>query len=220
MGYSHDYKRTTWGRAVTLINNARTRSQKRNVVLEIGPEWVEKQLLIGHCQITKIPFSLEPPPEGTTRRWNAPSLDRIDKSLPYSETNTRVVLWAVNCALSEYGTETMLPILKAMIKGIEDAKPQSASPVSTGHYSKSEEHTKHGTVLATGSGEDDYYPHHHCGTVHREDLDHCTKESSGDSMAHRNKKVEPLEGFTRIENNGDAEPEIIRLDFGRRYLSD
>jgi len=220
VAYSDDYKRTTRGRAVSLIGNAKRRSLERNVPLEISTDWVELQLIKGKCQITGIPFNLEPTPKHLTRRWDAPSLDRINKNLTYNETNTRVVLWAVNCALAEYGTETMLPILKAMITGIENAQTITAPPVPTGHYPKSEEHTKHGTVLATGSWEDDDNPHHHCGTVHWEDVNHRAQESSGDSVAHRNKKVEPSPALTGSQNNGDADPEISRVEITGGRLFD
>lgn len=220
MAYSNDYKRTIRGRAMTLISNARKRSKLRDVPLELSSEWVEDKLAIGTCQITGIPFNLEPTPEHVTRRWDAPSLDRINKHLPYNEENTRVVLWAVNCALSEYGTEIMLPILKAMVKGIEDAGPQPTTSVPTGYYPKSKVSPQLGFVFTTGTGEDDDNPNHHSGANAGKDVDHSTQESSGDSVAHRNRKVEPSRAFTRIEDNGDSEPEIVRLEFGRRYLFD
>ena len=72
--------------------------------MELTIEWVDEQLKKGACQITGIPFNLEATTEHHTRRWDAPSLDRIDKTKPYNETNTRLVLWAVICALSDYGT--------------------------------------------------------------------------------------------------------------------
>ena len=218
MAYIDDYKRTTRGRALTLLSNARKRSKERNVPLKLSVEWVEEKLIIGTCQITCIPFNLEPTPDHVTRRWDAPSLDRIDKHLPYNKTNTRVVLWAVNCALSEYGTEIMLPILKAMINGIENAEKKSTTPVPAGHYPQSEEHIKHGTLLATGTGEDDDHPHHHCGTIQWEDLNNRPETSGGDGVAHRNKKVEPSPAFTSGEDNGESEPKTSGIKFGGRHL--
>ena len=213
-------KRTTRGRAFVLINNARSRSLKKNIHMELSHEWVEEHLKRGTCELTNLPFSFEPPPEGLTRRPDAPSLDRIDKHKHYTEDNTRVILWAVNCALAEYGTEVMLPILKAMVKGIEDAQAKSTASLPAGHYSKSEEHTKHGALLTSGTREDHYDLDHYQRTVSGEDSDYRTQTRGGDSVAHRNKKVEPLEGFTRLEDNGEPDAEIVRLDFGRRHLSD
>lgn len=100
------------------------------------------------------------------------------------------------------------------------ATKNTTTPVPAGHYSKSEEHTKHGTVLATGTREDDDNAYHHCGTISREDLDHRAQASSGDGVAHRNKKVEPSRALTGRQDNGQPDAEIIRLEFGRRDLFD
>jgi hypothetical protein len=175
-------KRTTHGRAVVLVNNARGRSLKKNISMEVTQEWVEKHLERGTCQLTGIPFSLEPPPEGVTRRWDAPSLDRISKHKHYTEDNTRVILWAVNCALSEYGTETMLPVLKAMVKGIEDAQTKSTTPVSETDYREGEIYPELGSFSTTWAGEDSDDAHHHCGADARKDIDSGTQASSGDSV--------------------------------------
>jgi hypothetical protein len=214
------YKATTSGRAKVLISNAKQRCREKNVEISIGSEWVEQHLKRGTCELTGLPFDFGPPTKGLTRLSNAPSLDRINKHKPYTEENTRVILWAVNCALAEYGTEVMLPILKAMVKGIEDAQAKSTASLPAGHYSKSEEHTKHGALLTAGTREDHYDLDHYQRTVSGEDSDYRTQTRGGDSVAHRNKKVEPLEGFTRLKDNGEPDAEIVRLDFGRRHLSD
>ena len=189
MAYSEDYKRTVAGRAVSLMGNARRRCKAKGIELVITQAWVEEHLTRGTCEITGFHFCFEPRDDNTTRRWDAPSLDRIDKDKPYTEDNTRVILWAVNCALSEYGTEIMLPILKAMIKGIESAKAQPAAPVSTGDHIPSAVSAKHGIVFATRIGEDDDHPHHHCGTIQRQDTHHRAQTGSRDSMGHRGQEV-------------------------------
>ena len=191
MAFSADYKRTVRGRAVSLLSNARKRCKEKEIELHLTQEWVEEHLVRGTCEITGLHFCFEPPDQKATRRWDAPSLDRIDKDKPYTKDNTRVILWAVNCALSEYGTKIMLPILKAMVKGIESANKKTITSLPAGHYSKSEEHTKRGSVSTSGTWEDNYDPNHHRGAVYGQDPDHSTEEGSGDSVAHRNKKVEP-----------------------------
>lgn len=206
MAFTDDYKRTIKGRANSLLGNARKRCREKGIELHITQEWVEEHLTRGTCEITGLHFCFEPPDQKATRRWDAPSLDRIDKDKHYTEDNTRVILWAVNCALSEYGTKIMLPILKAMVKGIESANKKTTTPLPTGHYSKSSEHTKHWIVPPTGAGEDDYYPHHHCGADAREDFDNCPETSGGDSVAHRNKKVEPLETPESEQDNWELNP--------------
>lgn len=212
-------KRTTHGRAVVLINNARGRSLKKNISMEVTQEWVEKHLERGTCQLTGIPFSLEPPPEGVTRRWDAPSLDRISKHKHYTEDNTRVILWAVNCALSEYGTETMLPVLKAMVKGIEDAQQNQPTSISGTDYREGEVYPELGSFSATWAGQDSDDAHHHCGADARKDVDSGAQEGSGDGMGCRGTKVATLIALTRLENNGEPDSETVRLEYRGRYLS-
>ena len=98
-------------------------------------------------------------------------------------------------------------------------KQKPATPVPAGHYPKSTEHSKHGTLLATGTGQDDDYPHSHCGADARKDVDHSTEEGSGDSVAHRNKKVEPSPALTGRQDNGEPSPETsgIELRGGRLF---
>ena len=79
---------------------------------------------------------------------------------------------------------------------------------------------KHRTLPATGTREDSYDLDHYCRTVRGDDADYCTKTRGGDSVGCGNKEVEPLSQVTRIEDNGDADAEIVRLDFSSRYLSD
>lgn len=214
-----NYVKTIRGRALKLINNARARGETKNISVDLPLEWVEARLTENKCEITGMPFDLTAP-QGTTRRWNAPSLDRINKNLPYEPKNTRVVLWAVNCALSEYGTEVMLPILKAMVQGIENAKKNTTTSVSTGIDQQGEIYPELGSFSATGIGEDDDNAHHHCGTISGEDLDHRAQTSSGNGVGTGNQEVVPLETFTRIENHREPDAEIVRLEFGSRHLSD
>jgi hypothetical protein len=207
-GYRIKGKQTVNGRAVVLINNARTRSVKKNINMEVTQAWVEEHLTRGTCEITGMPFNLAPPPSGVTRRWDAPSLDRISKHKHYTEDNTRVILWAVNCALAEYGTETMLPVLKAMVKGIEDAQQKSASPVPTGHHREGKDVSKHGALLTARIGENSDDAHHHCGADARQDVDSSPQASSGNSVGHRDNKVGTPLAFEGVQNYGYSSTKI------------
>ena len=192
MPSSHDWKRTIEGRASVLFSNAKSRCKDKGVELHITQEWIKEHLRRGTCELTGIPFNLEPPSEGLTRLPDAPSLDRIDKHKHYTEDNTRVILWAVNCALAEYGTEVMLPILKAVVKGIEDAQQNQPTPVSGTDYREGEVYPELGSFSTTWAGQDSDYTYHHCGADARQDADHSTQESSGDSMGRGSEEVVAL----------------------------
>ena len=68
-------------------------------------------------------------------------------------------------------------------------KKKPATPVPAGHYPKSKEHTKHGTVPAAGTREDGYDLDHYQRTVSGEDSDYRTQTRGGDSLGHRGKEV-------------------------------
>ena len=190
------------------MNNARRRCKDKGVEIHLHQAWVEKHLERGTCELTGIPFSFEPPPPGVTRRQDAPSLDRINKHKPYTEENTRVILWAVNCALAEYGTETMLPILEAMVKGIQNAQAQSATSLSTGDYIQGETHPELGSISTSRIRQDGNNFNHHSGAVHRQDIDHSPQESSGDSVGLGGKEVgTPLASYS-FQNYGVSCPAV------------
>ena len=214
------YKSTIKGRAAVLMGSANSRCLDKNILLELSTEWVIGHLERGTCEITGLPFNLDPPPAGITRRPDAPSLDRIDKDKHYTTENTRVILWAVNCALSEYGTEAILPILKAMVIGIENAKQKSITSVPEGDNSESVIVAQPGTIPTTGAWENYDHTYNHSRTVQRKDTDYSAQTSGGDSLGQRSKEMVTLETFACEQDNGKPDAEIVRLEFGRRYLSD
>jgi len=66
----------------------------------------------GRCEISGIQFSDEQIP-GCSRRPFIPSIDRIKPKEPYIFDNCRLVCWAVNRALGEWGDEVFWRIVKA-----------------------------------------------------------------------------------------------------------
>lgn len=105
------------GRAIKIWHRAKTRTGSCDVTVD----WIIEKLKANRCELTGFPFDLSPSTGKYCYNPYAPSLDRIDSSIKaYTPENTRVVLAAVNTALNQYGTETMLPILKAMVEAIEN----------------------------------------------------------------------------------------------------
>ena len=204
--WRHAYKATTKGRAKVLISNAKQRCKEKSVQISITSEWVEEHLKRGTCELTGLPFDFGPPTEGITRLPNAPSLDRIDKDKHYTEDNTRVILWAVNCALAEYGTEVMLPILKAIVKGIEDAKQNQLTSVSGTDNRESEIYPELGSFSATWIGQDGNDAHHNSGTDARQNADSSTQASSGDSMGRRVPEMGASQTFKSQQDNWYLNP--------------
>jgi hypothetical protein len=110
------------GRSQQLINSAKGRVKKTGGEVTVDKLWVKEKLDTGVCELTGLKFDLSLS-DKTRMNPFSPSLDRIDpENQNYSEQNTRVVLTAVNLALSEFGEKTMLPILEAMVKSIKRKK--------------------------------------------------------------------------------------------------
>ena len=207
------------GRGVQMLARSRTRAKESGIAHNIVLEDILPKIKTGFCELTKLPFDLKPVTK-TSQNAYAPSIDRIDSLKGYTKDNVRIVLYSVNAALGQFGTDIMLPILKAMINGIENAKQNTATPVSEGPNIKSKYYTQPGTIPTTGAGQDDDDTHHHCGTVRGEDADHSAQASSGDSMGRGGKEVATLKAPESSKDYGITDAEIVRLDFGRGHLFD
>ena len=205
-----EYVKTLRGRALKLINNARSRSNTKGIEITLDVDWLVDKLEKGVCELTGMSFNLDAP-VNESRRVDAPSLDRIDKNKGYTPDNTRVVLWAVNNALGEYGTERIYPILQAMIKGIEDARQNQPAPVSVEHTGESQGNTQSGTIHGAGAREDCDGVIHHRGEPEREDACDSTQEGCRICMGARGKQVEALELYENCQDYGLTETETRRL---------
>ncbi len=105
--YRNARKRRPWKAALA---NARNRSAKKKLEFDLTLEWCE-QNWTGFCAVTKLPFEF-----GTQTHFPfAVSIDRIDSSLGYLQTNCRFVLFAVN-SFKGIGTDAqMLAIAQAIV---------------------------------------------------------------------------------------------------------
>lgn len=58
---------------------------------DINLAWIANKIDGGACEITGLPFVF-----GARNHPMAPSIDRIDRSLPHTQDNCQVVLWCLN----------------------------------------------------------------------------------------------------------------------------
>ena len=108
------YKMTPLGRANVLLGHARRRAEARGGVCTVTAQQIAEVIDAGRCQLTGLLFDLRPP-AGTLRNPYAPSIDRIDASNPsYTPDNVRIVLAWINIALSDYGLDASMPIIRAL----------------------------------------------------------------------------------------------------------
>jgi len=197
-----EYHATPRGRANQLIRNMHRRKNGKRATMKktITVEDILPILEAGRCQLTDLPFDFMPT-DKTSKNPYAPSLDRIDSQKGYTKENCRIVLSMVNFALGEDDDETALPILKALVKGLEkNATQNTVTPIPTRPDRKSKDNTQLGTIPTTGAGQDGDDIDDHSGTVQGQDADHSPQASSPDGMGHGNKQVATSQQLNLLED--------------------
>jgi hypothetical protein len=97
-------------RASRLLADARQRKPEN---CTITLDWVRDRIARGYCEVTGIKFDCEG--GGAPARPYAPSLDRTDSSQPYTQENTKVVVWIYNRAKGVHSHEDVLNMAKALV---------------------------------------------------------------------------------------------------------
>jgi hypothetical protein len=101
--YAREWYASPRGRARALINNAMHRARKQDVPFDLTWEWLHERLLAGTCEVTGIPFAFDGEHKRTVAKSPfSPSLDRLDSSKGYTKDNTRVTVWIMNLAKSNF----------------------------------------------------------------------------------------------------------------------
>jgi hypothetical protein len=201
---------TIKGRACTLLANAKTRAKKDKAEVSIDIPFIIDGLQRGTCELTGILFDLLRTGENSKNLYG-PSLDRRDsKNKNYTKENTRIVLYLVNNALNEFTEEQALPILKAMVKAIEEkhARQDTATPVPEGAHSEGQDDTTHWAVHGAWPREDSDSANDHRGEPEGEDTHRCTEEGSGVGVGSGVTEVESFEGYETLKMYGFTDDEI------------
>lgn len=124
--YRDDYllRRDAWrssirGRLIDLLHNAKRRATKNSLPFDLNIDWALKRFeeQNGTCLLTEIPFILKRGPY-KKRFYNpfTPSLDRINPSEGYTQSNTRLVCVIVNLALNCFGEVAFKQMCESYIK--------------------------------------------------------------------------------------------------------
>ena len=101
-------KRRLEKRAKVLVATVRTRARKRGLEFDLDEhvQDLQRRVDMGVCEVTGQPFDLSP-----GRKYNSPSLDRIDPSKGYTHRNVRIVLNLVNAAMGDWGEEVLFRVM-------------------------------------------------------------------------------------------------------------
>lgn len=113
--------------ARTLFHKTGRGARRRGIEFLITQSHVEQLLEQGgkRCSISGVKLTITADGSWFRNPW-APSIDRIDSRLPYQEGNCRVVCYAANVALNEWGIE----VLTTLAAGILDKSRNTRQAVS------------------------------------------------------------------------------------------
>lgn len=96
-------------RAACLVAAARVRARKKRIAFNLTAsdvEAIQRTINAGVCEVSGVSLVLAGP-----RGPYSPSLDRINPALGYVSGNVRVVAWALNCAMGDWGLGPVLHIV-------------------------------------------------------------------------------------------------------------
>ena len=212
------YLGTKRGHLTRFLSKTKERSIAQNLPHDIDLEYLES-IATDECPVFKTPFVWG---QGNGAHPYRPSVDRVIPELGYIKGNVVFISLKANTIKQDVTEKELYAVADWLHEARKkvNVKEKPATPVPTGDHSKGNFDTKYGALFTAGFGQDHHYAYYHSGAVQGQDTDHRAQESGGDSVGRGSQEVVALEAFTRIEDHGQPDAEIIRLDFGCRHLSD
>lgn len=120
---------------IRRLDGARARSKKRGMSCCLSKQDIIDMVnrSSGKCELTGVWF--HKPKNSTSKRnpW-APTIDRIDSSLPYNKENCRLVCNAVNTAIGEWGEQTFKVIIDGYLKNSIKSRHKACQSSLTAQY--------------------------------------------------------------------------------------
>ena len=111
------WRKSINGTLTIMLMQARRRATLRELEIDIDLPYVrylyDKQE--GRCLLTGLPFQVAQQSEYRANPF-VPSIDRIDSTKGYTKQNTRLVLYAINSAMNEWGEEVFALIARNYVK--------------------------------------------------------------------------------------------------------
>jgi len=93
-----------------VCKGARFRAMTKGVPFSLTPDWISKNQEVNLCELTGLPFVY-----GELHSPYARSLDRIIPEDGYTPENTRLVLWALNAGLNNWGEGVYREVAEAYL---------------------------------------------------------------------------------------------------------
>jgi len=108
------YRKSEKGLITQLLNNARDRAKRKNLPFELDKSWVIEKIKSNTCELSGIQFIYESIGEYRANPF-APSIDKINPLKGYTKDNSRLVVFCVNMARSDWGDEILFKMSKSIV---------------------------------------------------------------------------------------------------------
>ena len=200
-----------------MCRDARNRARKNNLPLNITTKYL-RSIATDECPVFKTVLDWGASGLGFGKaKTNGPQLDRIIPELGYVEGNVAFISRRAN-RIKDNGTMEEHYAIADWIWDRTHLNKESIAPISAGHSGESEIYPEHRASISAGFGEICNNTDHYSGADGRQDADHSTQASSGDSVGRGSKEVGPLKAPQSVKDNGRPKPKISSIKFGGRHL--
>jgi len=112
------YNRTFNGRAIILLNAAKSRAAKRGEEFSITIDDVMSRMSLGKCCKTGVLFEYDNTVGGTQSPY-APSIDKIDPQGVYEPSNIQIVSFWYNSAKQQWPENIVIQMCRKLIENFD-----------------------------------------------------------------------------------------------------
>ena len=218
------YFKTQKSRIQNMIKSARKRSKEKNIDFDLDIKWLSSLFKEQNnkCILTNIDFIIPTERKNHLSTPFTPSLDRIDPTKGYTKNNTRLVCYAMNCCLHDFGENIFEKIAKIYLyKDIKYLpKIENTHTVSTPKQIKDKKYSESLKGIITG-----LYNRSKNSKQTKNMSFNLTKEFLHELFQKQNNKCKITNitfDYTKYNNKKASpfKPSIDRIDSSKGYTQD
>ena len=207
--YNVEYRSSKNGYLKNCLSHARGRAKDKKLEFDLDIEFLES-IVTDKCPVFGMELLYKSSLNGPGKvHPHAAALDRVIPELGYIKGNVVFISQIAN-TIKSYATElqlyTVADWLHKIRKEVRSAFKDKLASISEESHRKSEHYTEPRVVLAARSGQDSNDINNYCGSNERQDADHSSQESGGDSVGQRSEEVATLEAPKSEQDNWKLHP--------------
>lgn len=111
-----------------MFNAVKSKAKREKRDFKLTLDWVREKLNEGSCELSGHPFEFKKYKAGDRgkRCFYAPSIDRIDNSRDYTQTNCRLVLWGYNLCKNNHADNDVMTLALSLVMNSIPQKNRAA----------------------------------------------------------------------------------------------